>query len=188
MSAVELNALLRSRRSIRTYTGADVPEAALAEILEAGLLGPSGRNLRPWEFIVVRRRETLDALAACRTGAADMLRGARCAVAVIADGDKSDTWIEDCAVAMAYMHLCAASLGVGSCWIQGRDRAGADGRPAEETAREVLGFPRNYRLEAILSLGMPDHIPAGRDPEKLKPVKLHEERFTPAAADEKEMR
>ena len=48
-----------------------------------------------------------------------MLAGADSAVVVIADPEKTDVWTEDCSIAMAYMHLAADSLGLGSCWIQG---------------------------------------------------------------------
>ena len=48
----------------------------------------------------------------------------------------------------------ASSLEIGSCWIQGRLRE-SDEKTTEEYVREKLGFPENYKLEAILSLGMP---------------------------------
>ena len=53
------------------------------------------------------------------------------------------------------MHLMAESLGVGSCWIQGRLRQAADGRSTEEYLAELVGIPEGHRLEAMLSIGMP---------------------------------
>ena len=50
--------LLQERRSIRRYTGEAVPEESLKQILQAGLLSPSGHNAKPWEFVVVKDRET----------------------------------------------------------------------------------------------------------------------------------
>ena len=58
--------LLMERRSIRRYTGERVPEESLKQILQAGLLTPSGHNAKPWEFVVVRDRETLNKLSQCR--------------------------------------------------------------------------------------------------------------------------
>ena len=83
-----------------------------------------------------------------------MLKEAQCAIVVIGDETEQDVWIEDCSVAMANMHLMASSLDIGSCWIQGRLRE-SDEKTTEEYVREKLGFPENYKLEAILSLGMP---------------------------------
>ena len=89
-------------------------------------------------------------------GAARMLAGADLAIVVVGDEEKSDVWTEDCCCVMENMHLMASALGVASCWIQGRERMAMDGETAEEYARTILQFPAECRLEAILSLGMPE--------------------------------
>ena len=44
---------IKSRRSIRKYrTDADLPQADLEQILEAGMLAPSACDRRAWEFVV----------------------------------------------------------------------------------------------------------------------------------------
>ena len=53
---------------------------------------------------------------------------AMAAIAVLGNPEAADTWIEDCSIVMANMHLEAAASGVGSCWVQGRMRTAADGR------------------------------------------------------------
>lgn len=152
--------MMQNRHSIRTYTGETIPEETLQTILQAGLLSASGRAIRPWELILVTKKEVLQQLTACRTGAANMLSQADAAVIVIADPSLSDTWIEDCSIVMSNMHLMADSLGIGSCWIQCRLREAVDGRTAEDYVRSLLHFPKQLRLEAILSLGMPaKHTP-----------------------------
>lgn len=168
--------LLRERRSIRRYTGEAVPEESLKQILQAGLLSPSGHNAKPWEFIVVRDKETLNKLSQCREGSAEMLKGADCAVVVLGDEEKTDVWTEDCSAAMMNMHLTASSLGVGSCWIQGRLRT-VNGESTETVVKNILGFPDHYRLEAILSLGMPAVHPEARKLEELPEDRIHWERF-----------
>ena len=47
----------------------------------------------------------------------------------------------------------ADSLGLGSCWIQGKGREAENGESTENFVRSLLGFPENFRLVAILSLG-----------------------------------
>ena len=168
--------LLQERRSIRRYTGEAVPEESLKQILQAGLLSPSGHNAKPWEFVVVKDRETLDKLSQCREGSAEMLKGAYCAVVVLGDEEKTDVWTEDCSAAMMNMHLTASSLGVGSCWIQGRLRT-VNGKSTEAVVKEILGFPDHYRLEAILSLGMPAVHPEARKLEALPMEQIHWEKF-----------
>lgn len=174
---MDLLEIMRKRRSVRTYTGEPVSKENLEKILKAGLLSASGRAIRPWEFIVVREKETLRKMATARTMGAKMLEGADCAIVVLGDEEKTDVWTEDCSIAMANMHLMADSLGVGSCWIQGRLREASDGRTTEDYIRELLEYPKNYRLEAILSLGMTDQHPEARNLEELPIEKVHQEKF-----------
>ena len=146
-------------------------------ILKAGLAAPSGRGRRPWEFIVVRDKDTLACMSESRKCGAGMLTGADCAIVVVADEEKTDVWTEDCSIAMAYMHLMADSLGVGSCWIQGRLRTAPDEVTTEEKLRKLLGFLESYRLEAILSLGVSKEHPEARTVEDLPDGKIHPEKF-----------
>ena len=174
---MELLEVMQKRRSVRTYTGEAVSEEDVTCILQAGLLSASGKAIRPWEFIVVRNKETLRSMSRCRVAGSQMLEAADCAVVVLGDEEKSDVWVEDCSVAMANMHLMADSLGVGSCWIQGRLREAPGGRTTEAYLRELLEFPENYRLEAILSLGMPQNHPGAYELGDLLEGKVHRERF-----------
>lgn len=174
---MELIQIMQNRRSVRSYTREPVSDEKLEKILQAGLLSASGRAVRPWEFIVVRNKETLSKMTGCRTGAAQMLEGADAAIVVIADPGKTDVWTEDCSIAMANMHLMADSLGVGSCWIQGRLREAKDGRSTEEFLRDILGYPKEFCLEAILSLGMPESHRDAYKLEELPGEKIHRESY-----------
>ena len=171
-----LNAILK-RRSIREYNGQSIPDAVLAQVILAGIMSESSRGRQPWEFVVVREKEKLESLSECREAGAGMLKNADAAIVVFGDESKTDVWIEDCSIAMANMHLAADSLGLGSCWIQGRLRERTDGTSAEDYVRELLGVPENLKLEAILSLGMIDGHPEGRpiDPELF--MKVHYDKF-----------
>lgn len=176
-TGIDVLAALRRRRSVRHYTGERIPDEKIERVLEAGLLSASGRGLRPWEFVVVRERVALDALAGCRDAGSQMLSGADAAIVVVAKSEAADTWIEDCSIAMANMHLQADALGLGSCWIQGRMRTASDGRSTNDYVSDLLGIPSNYELEAILSLGFPE---SHREPNRLTDdlrAKVHREKF-----------
>lgn len=151
---MNLLSIFQQRHSIRKYTGAPIDDAALTQIIQAGLLSASSRSIRPWEFIVV-----------------------------IANAEVSDVWIEDSSIAMANMHLMADSLGIRSCWIQGRLRtatstdSGTASITTEDYVRECLHFPEGYKLEAILSLGMPAEEKTPAELSKLPFEKIHYEKF-----------
>lgn len=174
---MDLLEIMKHRRSVRKYTGEKIEEEKLQQILTAALLAPSGRAIRPWEFVVVRDKETLTKLSKAREHGAEMLAGADCAVVVFGDESKTDVWTEDCCNAMAHMYLMASALGVGCCWIQGRLRKTPEGILTEDYVRDLLDVPSQYRLEAIMSLGMPAETPAPYDVDKLPYEKIHSEKF-----------
>lgn len=174
---MELLKALLHRRSVRTYKEEPVSEENLKKILYAGLLSPTGRNKKPWEFVVVQDKDQLVKMSQSRIAGAAMLAGAAAAVVVLGDEEKTDVWTEDCSIAMSNMHLMASTLGVGSCWIQGRLREASEGVTTEEYLRNLLGFPSNMRLEAILSLGMPDKEMAPHTMEEMDESKIHWEKF-----------
>ena len=174
---MEILDIFANRRSVRKYAQGPLEDEALDKILKAGLLAPSGHARRPWEFILVRDKQMLERLSACRSSGANMLKQAAVAIVVIADEQKQDVWIEDCSVALGYMHLAASTLNLGSCWVQVRLRAAADGRSCEEFLREALGFPPNFKAEAILVLGVLQRSPSPHDLQKLNLSKIHKEKF-----------
>ena len=169
--------LLLKRRSIRKYTKESIPEDKLEKILQAGLLSFSGRNLKPWEFVVVKDKQVLQKLSQSRKAGAGMLADADCAIVVWGDTTKTDTWIEDCSIAMTFMHLMATELGVGSCWIQGHLRDASDTVTTEEYVRNLLHVPNNYKLAAILSLGMPQTEEKPYTVDECMWNKIHKELF-----------
>jgi len=61
-----LSEVIEQRRDTPSFDGAPIPDGDLARILEAGLNMPSGFNLQPWRFVVVRTPELKRKLrAAC---------------------------------------------------------------------------------------------------------------------------
>ena len=56
---------IEHRRSARAFRNDPIPEVILAEILRLGMRSPSGFNLQPWRFVVVRNQENKEKLKAC---------------------------------------------------------------------------------------------------------------------------
>jgi nitroreductase len=67
---MDLMSILLKRRSIRNYTDQDIPEESLKRILEAGLLAPSSRNLKPCEFYVIKDKDLLVRLSRTKSAEA----------------------------------------------------------------------------------------------------------------------
>ncbi len=167
--------IILRRRSTRQYTDAPVPEDQLSMILQAGLLAPTGRNRKPCEFYVVRDRAVLNRLAEAKEAGAGLLASCRIAIAVLADGEKADTWVEDASIALSYMSLAATEQGIGNCWCQMHLRRSHDGEDAETLVRQALHVPEDrMRVVGVLALGMPGEDLPPHTPEEADWRKVHE--------------
>jgi nitroreductase len=147
--------LLRKRRSIRKFTPDPINSETIELLIEAMLRAPSSRGINPWEFFVVDDRELLVKLSESKEHGSAFLKNAPLGVVVCADSTKSDVWIEDCSIASILVQMTALSLGMGSCWIQIRNRNHAGGKSAEGHVQQLLGLPEHIRVESILAIGHP---------------------------------
>ena len=89
------------------------------------------------------------------------------------DPTLTDPWIEDASIAATLMQLQAADLGLGSCWIQVRDRYRADGVSANEYVQELLGIPETLPVVCIVTFGHKDEERKAVDTSKLLWEKVH---------------
>ncbi|MBP1912835.1 nitroreductase family protein [Thermococcus stetteri] len=151
---MEFFEVLKRRRSIRRFQDKPVPREVIEKLLEAAFLSPSSYNKRPWHFIVVDDKEKLEALSRAKLGASG-LKTAPVAIVVTADERKSDVRVEDASIAAEHIHLASYALGLGSFWVQIRNRMHDGTKSAEEYVRELLGIPENYRVLCIVGVGYP---------------------------------
>ncbi len=172
-----LHDLLVRRHSIRRYTDEAVSAEDVKTIIEAALLAPSSKSVRPWQFVLVDNKDDLMRLSECKAAGARPVAGCALAVVVCASPAKSDMYLEDMAIATAYMQLQATALGLGACWIQVRGRYAADGEDAENIVREILDIPDDVVVECILTVGHPDEVRRPVDTSKLLWEKVHAEKW-----------
>jgi len=123
--------LIEKRRSIRKYQDKPIEEEKIQLLMEAALRAPSSMGNNPWEFIFVTERKVLEKLSAAKPHGAAFLKNAALGVVVCADPNKSTVWIEDCSIASIFLQLAAESAGLGSCWIQIRERMYDDNLASE---------------------------------------------------------
>lgn len=169
--------LLKSRRSIRKFQSKEVEKEKIDTILNSALLAPSSRSRRPWEFIAVTDKEMLKKLSATREHASSFIADAPLGIVVISDPSSCDVWIEDASIASIIIQLSAQSLGLGSCWIQVRERFHSDNVKAEDYIKEVLGIPAKYSVECMIAIGYPAEEKRAYSEDELLYDKLHFERF-----------
>lgn len=173
----DLHQLLVDRRSIRKYKDQPLDPEVVKTILEAGLLSPTGKNSRPWHFVAVEDKDTLQRLSECKPGTALAVGRSTLSVVVCVDVTATETWVEDGSIAAAYMMLQAKDLGVGSCWIEVNGRLTADGTPSEEAVQEILGLPEQIQPLCIIAMGIPDEERKPQNTDKLLWERVHIDKF-----------
>jgi nitroreductase len=137
--------LIRTKRAVREFTDQPVPEEIVLEILDAGRLAQSSKNDQPWNFILIRDRETLRALSTCGKYAGH-LAGANLAIALVLQPG----YDFDMGQAAAYMQLAAWDRGVASCLASMWD---------PEKAKSILSIPADRQFDTAISFGYPAKKP-----------------------------
>ncbi len=157
------------RRSIREFTSEPVSDADVQALLEAAMAAPSARNTKPWHFVVVRDRGTLDRLAGTHTFASPLTR-APLGIIVCGEPALSEYWVQDTSAATENILLAAAALGLGSVWI------GVHPKPEREAhVRDVLGIPEEITPLNLIAIGHPAESRPPRT--QFDPSRVHYEKF-----------
>ena len=139
-----------ARRSIRKYKSQAVAKGNIKKMLEAAMSAPSASNRKPWHFVTVENRRTLDSLGRVHPHG-KMLFDAPFCIAVCGDPKISVRyWVQDCSAATENLLLAATALGLGAVWL--------GVYPREERiagVRRILKIPENVIPLNIVSIGHP---------------------------------
>ena len=158
---------ISKRASVRKYQSKPVDKALLEKLVDAARRAPTARAVEPWEFVVVTKREALEALGQiANTGA--FIKDAACCIAVYCKDTKY--YLEDGSAATENILLAAAACGLGTCWVAG------DKKPYVGRVSELLGVPEDMKLVSLISVGWPEKEPEQVKNRKLKDV-IHWEKF-----------
>jgi nitroreductase len=143
-----------SKREVRDYSDTPIPDDVLTRILQAGRATGSSRNRQEWQFVVVRSREALSALAQTVSSPRN-IETCQVAIAVVLTGQPG--W--DGGRLAQNMMLAAWAEGVGTCPNTPRQR---------EEAHRILSIPTDAEIATILSCGYPANpIRVASDPEAI---------------------
>jgi len=143
-----MHELFKKRRSVREFLDKEVTDEQIRQILAAAMVAPSGRNIRPWEFIVVKDNGTREKLGQLRIRGRYVI-DAPVTIVVLGKEKESDLWLQDCSLAAAHIYLEATNQGLATCWINSVGSETDDGRDAEKTYKEILGVPEDVRTWVI---------------------------------------
>ena len=174
---MQLLDLIKSRKSVRTYSEKEISDEDLRKILEAGHLAPSWMNVQSWKFILVKSQENKDLLSKLSIGQSHV-KNAKALIVCIAD---ENAWeeakithiknpalnpdlqgengllvrtMEQVIYPIAYMMLEAESLGISSCIIGALGTEITQIEPdTYKEVKEKLGLKEGQILSSIITLG-----------------------------------
>jgi nitroreductase len=140
------------RRSIRKYTGAEVSDGDIEELLRAAMAAPSAGNQQVWEFIVIKDRSVLEEITKMHPYA-QMLKEAALALVVCADLKRETHkgyWVIDCSAATENILIEAQYLGLGAVWLGIYPR-----EERVEGLKKLLNLPPDIMPLSAISIGHP---------------------------------
>lgn len=142
--------IIKLRRSVREYLDKEISDSDIDKIIEAGIMAPSAKNQQPWEFIVIKDKNTLTKLSEKLSPLY-----AKSNVTIILCMRNYDLFSptrreQDMSACIENMMLEATYLGIGSCWI------GTYPDPERMNPLiEILNIPDNVTPFCGLTLGYP---------------------------------
>ena len=145
-----------SRRSIRKYTNQEITDDILHQILKAGMNAPTARNLKPFEFIVVKNKETLEQLSNTKKNAY-FVKDSNVTIVALAK-ELSEFWQQDLGAVTQNILLQATEFGIGSCWV-----GIAPNETYEQYVRNILDIPEDIRVFSMISLGYSEEVKEKND-------------------------
>lgn len=151
--------LIASRRSVRKYLDKEVPNGLVERLLQAAHWAPSGGNMQPWHFYVLRgeaKQKVCDSLRR----PTHWIYSAPVVILVCAEPERSEAQygergknlycLQDTAAAIQNILICAKANGLSTCWVGAFD---------ETACKEALNLPNECRPVAMISVGYSEEEP-----------------------------
>lgn len=173
--SVELDEAIFGRRSVRSFTRADVDPVIIEKLIAAAIQAPSAMNGQRWVFTVVRNQGDLhciseqakrhllataepgresDQLHAMLSDASFNIFYHAPALVVISAREAAPWAIEDCALAANTFMLKAYAIALGTCWI-----GFAQSFLNTTQGKQILRLPAACLVVAPIVLGHPKLVP-----------------------------
>jgi len=159
---------ITTRRSIRKFKPDAVSDEAVLEIIKAAEFAPSGRHIKPIEYVIVREQGIRENMFGMLGD--DFILEAPVLIIPIADTQKSTLIMQDISIASGYMFLQAISLGLGTVWKNLNSEN-------TEKLKTMLGIPSNYTMINLIPVGYPAEDQPPHDDGEFDANKIRREKF-----------
>ncbi len=175
-NAQNLINFLKRLRAVRQFRPDAIPQEIVDAVLDVARWSGSASNKQPWEFVVIRNKETLRVLSKVQ-GFASHLAGASVGIVLVMVGEQGQVEQEtfDEGRLSERIMLAASAYGVGSSigWFRGSGMT---------DAKAILGIPQGRLVRTAISMGYPDEEARSARPRLAQARKsladsVHDERY-----------
>lgn len=166
-----MNSIL-NRKSIRKYKDIKISDEIIEQLLRAAMAAPSAGNEQPWEFIVLRDKETMKKITEVNQYS-KMLLNTDTAIVICGDEAKEvfkGYWVQDCSAATENILIAAEDMGLGAVWLGVypiEDRV--------QAIKELLNLPESVIPLSIVPIGYPDEDRKPAD--RFNKARIHYDRW-----------
>ena len=145
--------LIKSRRTIRKFQSKQISDEQLLKYVDAARVAPSGANLQPLKYVIVKTPEMVDKVFNHVKWAGYLAPGynpkenERPTAFIIVLGDKSireSGYDMDVGAAVENIILTALEDKVGACWMGAIDR---------EEIGKLIDLTEGYKISCVVALG-----------------------------------
>ncbi len=147
------------RTSVRKYLDKQVEDEKVEMMLKGAMAAPSAGNQQPWEFYVVKNKETIEKLSKTSLYASCCAYAPLTFAACYRINCRMPEYAHiDMSASVENLLLEADSLGLGAVWL-----GIAPLKERMDAVREVLNIPEDLEAFAIIPCGYPESVRPQQD-------------------------
>ncbi|MBR3783083.1 MAG: nitroreductase family protein [Bacteroidales bacterium] len=174
-----------NRKSVRSYNGDSIPADVMENLLRAAMAAPSGRDLRPWQIVVMTDKSQYETVF---EGNFNMQKFMESGAVIILCADTTFTaptrdnpdgpavtqvnqmWRDDLGAVTENLLLAAEAYGLGACWT-----ACYPYPDRMDPIKKALQLPSTVVPYAVVPIGYHDGTTQPKD--KWDPARVHYNRW-----------
>jgi len=167
---MDVKEAIEKRKSIRRFKEKKVPDKIIKEVIDAARRAPSGHNLQPWHFLVVKSKENMLKFKEQNVFKQKEIYEVPIVIVCCTEESYSPHSIKkhekemsliNLSLASAFLVLRATELGLGTCFIAWADK---------EKLKKILGIPKDTIIPFVIVMGYPNEEPEPRERKKLNEI------------------
>jgi len=148
---MDIYEVIKKRKSVRNYRSNPISNEVLMRILDTARFAPSSRNSQEYKLIVVKDPGKIEEISKAAFGI-NFIKEAPIVIAGVSLNPNEvmennvPSYPVNVAIILDHITLLAVAEDLGSCWITSFN---------QEEMKEILNVPEEYKIVALLTLGMP---------------------------------